>query len=249
MKPPPIAGRLQNISVLLITVLFISCQKESSPQSESSNNKTTSKIITWLEKQKATASAEGVAKIQSLKKNLDFSLLTTGLFNSEEPIIIVPIKKSFVATSNADRNPINSLVFFLDNKEDIRRGNILQYISTQRVSSRRVLANFFDRYYNFRITDFTGSLVYVTVTDEIAYELNYIKGSVNYYKSVEIKQLNGLTEACYELGWYYYWSDGTVTWKPIGRYYGDCLPVRKINGQTYRVNCGGGENNGEPAEE
>lgn len=245
MKTPPVAGRLQHIFVvLLLTVLLGSCKKDSSPLIEASKDETTNKVIAWLEKQKTQASAEGAAKIESLKESLDFSLLTVVPFPPGEVVLVIPVKNSFVTTSNADKNPANSLVLFLNKNHEIRRCNIVQYISSQRISSRRALADFFNSYYRFRITDFTGSLVYLTFTDEIAYELNYIKGDVNYYKSMEKKQLGNLAETCYEIGWYYYWSDGSVTWEPIGGYCDDCVPARTVNGQTYRVNCGGGGGGG-----
>ncbi len=246
MKTPPVAGRLQHFFsvLLLITVCFASCKKDSSQLIEAAKDETTNKVIAWLEKQRASASTEGAAKIESLKESLDFSLLTVVPFPPGETVLIIPVKNSFVTTSNADKNPANSLVLFLGKDQEVRKGNIVQYISFERISSRRVLANFLDSYYRFRITDFTGSLVYITITDEIAYELNYIKGNANYYKSMEKKKLGNLTETCYEIGWYYFWSDGSVTWEPIGGYCDDCVPARTVNGQTYRVNCGGGGGGG-----
>jgi len=242
MKTVFIIGRPKSIfaALLLATFFLVSCKKGGLQQPVQSPNEIINSVNAWLEKQKASATTAGAATIQSLKENLDFSGLTTVLFGTDETVVIIPMHDSFVASSNAGKDLINSLVLFVNTNNEIRKGNIVQYVSPKAISGRRALSDFFTRYYGFKITDFTGSLVYVTVTDEIAYELNYINGNVNFYKSMGKKQLGPLTETCYEVGFYYFWSDGSVTWEPVGGYCDGCEPVRTSNGETYRLNCGGG---------
>ncbi len=176
---------LQRVSTILLllflsTIFFISCQKNADKQEEAQNTEAVNKVIAWLEEQKSTATLAGSKKIKSLKENLDFSLTGTGLFSPDETLIIVPIKNSFVTNSNQDKHPINSLVLLVNNKKKIRRGYIVQYISPKEINSKD-LSKFFYSYYNLETTDFTGSLAYLTVSDEFSYETNYTNGKMSYY--------------------------------------------------------------------
>jgi hypothetical protein len=240
--------------LLLLFFLQTSCQKDSGNNKavESSADPAigvvSGRVNSWLDKQKTSATAEGISKIQLLKANLEFSTSITEPLFRDQGLIIVPVKEGYITSSNKERNPVNMLVLFLNNSKEIQKGFIVQYIAAKQFINKKELATFMYRYYKFDDTKFTGSLAYLTVADEFSHELNYENGVYRYYKSAGKKQTGGLTETCYEFGFYYYWSDGSVTWEPLGSFCDNCEPVKTINGRTYKTNCGGGGGGGGPEE-
>lgn len=237
-------------------IAFSSCKKDTASSEENTaarasalTSEAISKINTWLEKQKKAASLTGISRIQSLKESLAYSLAMTRDLRRSDSILIIPINKGYETAINKERSPVNMLVIFFNEQKEIDKGYIVQYISTRKFADNTALLNFMFDYYDFRDTRFSGSLAYLTVADEFSYELNYENGAYRYYKSTGKKPMGGLTETCFEVGFYYFWSDGSVTWQPIGSFCDNCEPAKTIHGRTYKINCGGGGGGGpeEPA--
>lgn len=242
-----LTGIVSCILLLMCVDLFTGCKKDSSAEEQNMQEQTNAlpaetgtKVNAWLEKQKAKASLAGITRINALKSNLDFSSGMTKDLMRSDSIIIIPLKGGYETKINAEKSPVNMLVIFLDDRKEVSKGYIVQYISSRKFIVKKDLLNFMFDYYDFRINHFTGSLAYLTVADEFSYELSYVDDVNQYYKTVGQKKADGITETCYEVGFYYYWSDGSVTWEPIGGYCDGCEPAKTINGKTYRTGCGGG---------
>lgn len=231
---------------ILLACIIISCSKDEAPAVQPGNNFASEKdkVNAWLEKQKKTADKNGAVRIISLQQNLDFASLIQPAFGADEYLYIIPIREAFGSKNNGERKPLSHLVLFINNETDsIRKGNIVQFISPAPITKEN-LKQFFTDYYGFKDHTFNGSLAYLTVADEMLKEMNYRDGQMNYYKSISKKQLTGRNATCYEIGWYYFWADGSVTWEAVGEYCDGCEPVKTIHGKTYRVTCGGGGGGG-----
>ncbi|MBL7729543.1 MAG: hypothetical protein JNM88_00065 [Chitinophagaceae bacterium] len=227
---------------ILLACIIISCSKDEAPAVQPGNNfaNEKDKINAWLEKQKKTANAKGLARITALQQNLEFASIVKPSLSGDEYLYIIPIKEGFGSKNNAERKPLSNLVLFINkNKDTIRKGNIVQYISPEPVT-REKLQQLLYNYYEISEKTFTGSLAYLTVADEMDYEIGYKGGDYSYYKSIKKRPSTGRNATCYEIGWYYFWADGSVTWEAIGEYCDGCEPAKTILTKTYRIGCGGG---------
>lgn len=234
------------LTTLLLSSLLFACRKMNDPDAVPGRDlsRETHEVNVWLEKQKETANETGLERIKALQQNLDFASLVSPAFGDDEMVYIVPVKAAFGSKNNAERNPQCHLVLFISKEtHKVRKGNIVQFISKTPFGKARLQQFMFD-YYAFGKKEFTGSLAYLTVADEMLYEISYLDGELNYYKSVGKKPETGRNATCYEIGWYYFWSDGSVTWEPIGQYCDGCEPVKTVQGKTYRVGCGSGGDQG-----
>jgi hypothetical protein len=247
-------NRLLGGSILLAaSLLFTSCQKgidqvPVNTAAEISNLAVITKINSWLEKKKVDADDDGDMKIEALKANLDFSTLHLEKYKQNDRLVIVLLKNGFKSANNEDKNPVNYLVAILPEKEDITKGNIIQYLSA--TSKKQVPHNTFSKIFNFEDHDCNGQFTVLSVTDDFRYELkfenNKLKSVAERRSKTESEELK--TNNC--IDWYlvttYYYADGSSesTWHYISTTC-NCEQTKiAISSHSYRLNCSGGGGDG-----
>jgi hypothetical protein len=141
-----------------------------------------------LNNEKSKATKDRPAKIQSLQDNLVFSGLRFEELNEGERLILIPVGKYFKSVNNKDNNPFNYLLLILDKTNNIRKGNIVQYVTPDGKTATAVPTNTFYKFYNLKILGCDGKFTFLTITDDLLYEMKYEKGSLKTYSEVNQKQ-------------------------------------------------------------
>lgn len=245
--------------IFLVTVV-VSCKKEErapSPAPGISDAKANT-INKWLEDQKNKATGNRPQTIADLQKNLDFQHATNGALFDGETMTVIPIQGAFVTVNNKEHNPINYLLILFDKTGEIRKGNIVQYIRSTDSRLAQLSATFFHDYYNLGVDDFTGTLTFLSIADELLHEEKYSRGKLVSSSQVQLKPkaVSGgkVNIACYDVWWVTWYPNGTSTWEYLYSYCDDgsggnggeqpCKGPVTTNGRTLRTGCGGGSGPG-----
>ncbi|HMK25076.1 MAG TPA: hypothetical protein VK483_03535 [Chitinophagaceae bacterium] len=246
--PPRFCAAL--LLIFATMVIFNSCKKEVKQETlqdtMAANKGTIDKVNAWLNNEKSKATKDRPAKIQSLQDNLVFSDLRFEELNSGERLILIPVGKYFKSVNNKDNNPFNYLLLILDKTNNIRKGNIVQYVTPDGKTATAVPANTFYKFYNLKTLGCDGKFTFLTITDDLLYEMKYEKGSLKTYSEINQKQKasgkgNGTHELqCYTVWWVTFSEYGT-NWEFLYAYCdeGECQETRQVSGKGFALNCGG----------
>lgn len=245
------------VSIIALTILFLSsCRKEGIQEankiSTAANKEIIDKVNAWLNDQKTKVSGDKPLKIESLQQNLSFKNLRAEELYEGEKLLIVPVNQNFQTENNKEKNPVNYLLLILDNTDKIRKGNIVQYIPVNRNLNNKLPVNFFNKFYNLKILDLNGTLTFLSVSDDLLYEMKYENGTLKSYSEITNKvkgsgpgrQSTRITVDCYDVYFVTYYQDGSSTWEYLYSFCNEgeqqCKIAFKANGRTYRIGCDGG---------
>jgi hypothetical protein len=167
----------------LLGLFLFSCKKEESKQEDSAIvNKTIVKVNEWLDAQISYSTKSEIKEsLKSLKSNLIPGSLWYEKLNQEEKLIIVPIGRGYKLDHNKNMNPINCLLLIETKEGKIRKGNIVQYISTHQ-SSQIPKGTFFKYYNSEKLEDIV--LCFLSLTNNPLYEAEYKKGSIEKFSVI-----------------------------------------------------------------
>jgi hypothetical protein len=218
MKTSSLFTFLQKMMVLVVLIYLSSCQKEIS-QNTLDNNGTITKVNSWLESQKNSKYVIG-ASADNIKTNLDFAKLYYEKLSETEKLIIIPLKTSFISEVNKGKNPLNLFLLIMNKDGDIRKGNIVLYISKDGEKTDKLPENTFYKFYNAQKLDCDGTFAFLNLNDKILYKMGYTNGELSSYGEKTVKTSNGsastpsLTSSTSSYtDWYLvttiYYSDGT----------------------------------------
>lgn len=210
------------------------------------------KVNNWLDQQEGKFSGDRPSQVNMLQQNLDFGALEIQELYAGEKLIVVPVKNGFVTENNKHLNPVHYALFILDEKQSIRKGNIVQFVADATYPSKNLPANFFHNYYNLKETGISGKIAFLNVAGDFQYETKYDKGNV-ISNSVIQRKANAVstgggpvTEACYDV-WYVTWyTNGTSNWEYLfsfcdgGNGELPCRGTISASGRDLQVECGGG---------
>ena len=236
-------------------LILFSCKKENfkedTPQHQD-KDKLISKVNSWLDTQKEGLRVSDTIKIESLKRNLHYDELRLEQYKNFENFIVIPISKEFKSQNNQDKDLTSYLVLVINNQDNIEKGNIIQYISSD--SQKIAPENTFSKIFNYQDIDCSGQFTILSITDYFRYELKFesgkLKSMTNLKKKDQPKDGAGRLNTCiewYEETWFIWW-DGTA--ELISEVYafttcdGDCAQARSANGRSFATNCNDGVGGG-----
>ncbi len=250
---PTIGVRAAIFLFLFLSILFTSCQKselkDEEQQQAQSYGHLIPKIESWLDEQKNGQTTAAIARIDSLKSNLNYEEIRLETFKDSKVFIVVPVSKNFKSRNNSNKNPVDYLVLVFENQDSITRGNIIQYVSTSRESMTP--KNTFTKIFAYQSLDCNGQFTILSITDffkfELVFENGKLKSVTDKIPRLDTNKNTGRTDNCTD--WYLittvYYTDGTSS--SYEEYLftscsGDpeCQNTRIANGRGLRINCGGG---------
>ena len=232
-----------------ILILF-SCKKENidvNPPQSPSNEKLIPKIKSWLDEQKKGLSTISAARIDSLQQNLNYGEIRLEKYKESKEFILIPVLPGLKSKNNSDKNPASYLLLVFENKDSIKSGNIVQYVSSN--SQKAIPKNTFYKIFSYQDLDCSGQFTILSITDFFRYELKFEKGKFKSMVALKKKNArNGSSRTVSEcIEWYeqiwYVWADGTV--ELVSETYvfttcdSDCAQARLTNGRSYGTNCNG----------
>lgn len=241
--------------VLLAAItLTISCKKGfQSEANQDNNSESIDKINKWLNEQKTKVSGDRPLRIESLQKSLLFSRLYFEESILKEKLIIVPISGEFKTENNKEKNPANCLLISLNGDGTIKEGRIVQYIALNSAKTPDFPRGFFNKSYFMSQPRLSGTITYLSISDDLIYETKYEDGNYKSYSKVinkpKASHNEGLKAAaqCYDVWWVTYYYGGGSTWEYLYSFCDDggggeepCFGVFMTNGRTFKVGCGGG---------
>ncbi|MDZ4807633.1 MAG: hypothetical protein SGI96_05125 [Bacteroidota bacterium] len=225
------------LPVIFITAMFFySCQKGVSDENViQPNQEINAKVNGWLDSKQSTNEPRN-ERVEKIRANLGVSRISIEDLNEGEKFIIVPLKNGFIANTNKEQNPINSLLLVMDKAGKVYKGNLVQYIPESRQANSVVPANTFNKMFNDKKIDASGRFAVLSIFDKFLYEKVYKNGSLTAFKEIrpENNQTTSVTnknqeEVCVD--WFrhttYYYSDGhteTTTEFLYTLCYGTCPP-------------------------
>lgn len=246
--------QLHFLVLVSLLVLFISCKKESVPDTPPSavNEKLVAKIKSWLDEKKIDAAEDARKIIDSLKENINFVQLRIEPYRNSEELIVVPIANKFKSKNNVDKNPINYLVMVFKAQDSITKGNIIQFISSS--GQKEVTQNTFSKIFTYEDLDCSGQFTILSITDDFRNELKFengkLKSVAEHRKKAAANNNSGRGNSC--IDWYLittvYYYDGTsdIFEEFLGTSCNgdpECNTTRTVNGRSLRIVCGGGGGN------
>jgi hypothetical protein len=222
------------LALSFVSLVFYGCRKEISDQYGSSNltvSVLNSKINNWLDKQQAQAGVGRKEKIKQLQQSLDFEKLHIEALSADEQLIIVPVKNEYETVNNQHKPVSNTAVFILDKTGEVRKGNVIQYISGIADGNNSFSDNTITKIYNRQKIDCSGKFTLLSVFDRFEYELTNKNGNLQSTGYMQPKATaNGRTSSC--IAWYLvtttFYSDGsqetTETFLGTTCYESGCYP-------------------------
>jgi hypothetical protein len=256
MKTNSLFSFLQKMMVLVTLICLSACQKEAAQDLVAENSaiaqenkqEAVTKVNAWLENQKKLTTAVIATSVNNIKANLDFDKLYFEKLSETEKLLIVPLKSTFVSTVNKGKNPLNVFLLVLNKEGDIRKGNIVQFISKNSVPLTALPKNTFYNFYNADHLVADGSFTFLNVYDKILYQMDYKDGKISAYSEKQNKQDNNIanstvlstTTACTNWYWVTTYADGTQSWQFL---YTTCSGDESVEPEG--GGSGGGGGNGE----
>jgi len=232
-----------------LLILFVSCKKEALNAEETQNQSYETlipKINSWLDAQKIGLPASSVVRIDSLKMNLSYGEIHLEKYKDSKEFIVIPVLSSLKSRHNAEKNPISYLVLVYDHQDSITKGNVLQYMSSN--GQMQAPQNTFSKIFTYKNLDCSGQFTMLSITDYFLYEIEFengkLKSVAEQIKRNEEKNSSGRVNGC--IDWFlittiYYYDGGSDTYEQyITTTCDDPCNETRVNGRSYRVNCGGG---------
>lgn len=211
-------------------LFFNACKKQSSTdetqralvnnvQKTLAKKKIEDRAKSWLDSQKSNSNEEKSSKIELLKEKLDYSGFRFEELHDGKQFIVLPIKAGLPTIKN--KNLINVLLLIEDTLGNIKRGNIVQYITVNKNdASGTIPVNLFYKLYNNKIEDNAG-FSFLSITGRPIRELEYKNGILHSYRVVQPKvkptsnnrpEQDPITPAPVCVDWYwvttYFFADG-----------------------------------------
>lgn len=238
----------------LATAAFYGCKKMTENHDlpvDMFKSKDIVQMNNWLEKQKAIATGEDIARIKNIQENLDINKSWTEEFTKGEHFMAIPLLQGFKSSNNPDKACKAVLLLFVGDT-GIRRANVVQYYNSKQPVSLK--EGTFGKLFTSKEPDFSGTLSFSTITDSRAFDLSYEKGKmVSYSKPMfkTNKSGNGRIDECYARYLVTYYSDGTEDWQYLYTWCkvtDDCNTTRVVNGVALKSGlfCGEGGGTGTP---
>ncbi len=240
------------LAPFLITFLVISsCKKDPTDVPRGPGGSHTNlgpKVNEWLEEQASKVTGDRSQKIESLRNNINWSTLHEEDLYTGETMLVASVNPSYKTENNKGKNPVNYVLFIVDKEGKIRKGNIVQYLPAINSAFKTLENGFFTRFYNSERDDLSGTLTFLTVSDDLLYEMSYEKGRLKSHSVVERKPQTSSTGKtnieCYDVWWVTYYPDGSTTWEYLYSFCNGgeqpCKGSFSTNGRTYLIGCGGG---------
>ncbi len=127
------------------------CKKDDSTQFKNLKNLSNSaKVLNWINTQQASAKTEqNKSKYESLKNNIDVNELWVEDIREGDKVILLPIKDGFEIKNNKNKPVTNYLFLIMDAKGEIHLGEILQYLSEDKIKKTALPINDIHKVYTF----------------------------------------------------------------------------------------------------
>lgn len=230
---------------------FTACKKEREtvkPQQPEVNTELVNKIKAWLEEQKSSQyKEEKKTTIQLLEDNLQMDRLWVEEYKQNEKFILVPISKRFISANNKGKDPVSYLLLVLDVAGNIRKGNIAQYMPVNKNANANLEKNTLYKIYNYQQLSFDATITYLSVTDELNYEMVFKNGNTRSLSVIKQKDEDSTggkgtaVQRCWDVYWVTYYEDGSSTWDFMYTYCDDdCNTTRNVVGRGIVIACAGG---------
>lgn len=138
--------------------------------------KTISRVKAWLDEHTPVTDRDQRTGIQALQDSLDFDRLWFERLDTEEQLIIIPVRKNSGAP---DRGASLSYLLLEAGKSGkISKGNMVRFTPEDPSTVSLPLATF-SRLFNEKALDCSGRFIFLTVTGRYLYEINYTNGAMH----------------------------------------------------------------------
>src|SRR4030095_13970733 len=122
--------RKEFLLFLVAVSLISSCKRNvSKEENQPGPASVIGKVQTWLEAQKQ-ANKPFKDRIQLLADHLEWGSAKTESYANRN-LIVIPIKQGYLTSNNKGKDPTNYLVLFVNQKQEVSGGRIVQYVNRQ----------------------------------------------------------------------------------------------------------------------
>jgi hypothetical protein len=188
--------------ILATGTLITGCKKDisgNSPDKETIEMK----VNHWLSNGQLKNSPARKERIESIRKNLDFTSASIEVLNEREQGLIIPLKNGFIPRTNYADNPVNSLLLKIDKEGSIIMGSLVQFIPANK-NNRSLPLNTLSNVLNAKNIDVDGRFVFLSIFDRLLHEQKYENGFRTSYKEMQGKNKlsDGRIEVEICIDWY-----------------------------------------------
>jgi hypothetical protein len=161
-------------------ILIASSQKEHSANIAGRESTVTfTGIINWLNDQKGDSTPIKNDVINRLIETMDYENSYVEILDEDQNILIIPLNENFVSNNNVECEPVNYLWFIEDEDGKIKRGNILQYIPSDKQSYPSLPVNTFYNYFHDGELASDGTYAFLSIGDIYQYEFTVVDNLVS----------------------------------------------------------------------
>jgi hypothetical protein len=178
------------IAVTCVTGMLClnSCRKENNQKNNYNEVKT--KVTNWLNQQKITGDLARNSRIDSLNSKLNFPEFHLEEDNDRQQLIVVPIENGLETINNKGKNPVSVLLLVEDKMGNIKKGNVVQYVTDNEMQAQTFPKNTFTQIYNNKKITANGEFSFLTITDRLLYEIKYRDGKITSFGKSKSKAPN-----------------------------------------------------------
>ena len=205
--------------MVIVTMLFNSCQKEASSTNENSNKEIIAKVNAWLDSQKSPNQPNKAANIELLKENLAFGSARTEQLDNKHDFLVLPIKDDLINKKNFDKHSTLTLLLITDKVGKISSGSIVYFQPSDGEKLKLLPENTFSNLFNGKKVTINGTYKMLTVSGRWISQFETKNGKLFSTGTIQQKEeSNKGTQASKTTGcidWYlvttFHWADGTTT--------------------------------------
>lgn len=205
----------------IISLAFGGCKKvDDSPEGSSINDQISvaQKINTWLDKQKKNARnncLEINANIDFLKANLDIADARKEQLDSNQNLLIIPIKNEVIVKHKLDKTSTLTLFLLIDNTGKIKDGGINYFLPSDGIKHNKLPENTFTNMFNYKPVALNGKYRMLTITGRWLSQIEIREGKLFRMGNIQQgtdSQKSQKTNGC--IDWYlvttYHFADGST---------------------------------------
>jgi hypothetical protein len=160
--PKRIAVSVAILSFFALTVaLVISCHKEDA-SGQKDLNTLKEKVSAWLDLQKPATQPNKAATVELLKTNLDFGKHWYEQLNTDERLLVIPVKNPFREAKKVAESSILNLILFITKAGAIRRSNLVLFVPDANNRIAKLPANTYRDIFNNRVLKCSGRFQFMS---------------------------------------------------------------------------------------
>ena len=188
-------GSKSILIVFFLSILLTNCKKErglTSDTQQASISILSTKVNSWLEKNKATginatSSTSKNDNIELLKQNLNFKAAKTVPRDNNYDLLIVPVTEELKIKKNLEKNSTLTLLLVTDKIGNIKWGNVVYFLPEDGVKRDTLSSSTLQNIFNGKPVHDNGMFKFLSITGRRMYELGFKNNKLYSYGILKSK--------------------------------------------------------------